>query len=660
MAIYHLNADVVKRSQGQCVTASAAYRAGEQLTDARLGKTFDYTRRSGVLCSEIMAPADAPEWMRNREQLWNAVEKIEKRKDAQLARDVEISLPHELDRMQRIELVRGFVAAEFVAKGMIADVCFHAPSRRGDSRNHHAHILLTMRDLLGDGFGNKARGWNEKEQLQHWRESWAEHVNRALEQAGVAARVDHRSLAAQGIDREPTIHQGPAVAELTAQGVVTDCAATAAVLANANAERDQVKAELTELAQQIAALEKERADLVDGLAATGQARADVARSNDAMQDEKTAPETEPRPAPLAEKGDAALATAKPEAADPRGDPLTRYDRTAPENPAGIEPEAARQAQREAALLALAAKQDHARSEFVKEQTAAAATARAEEGTRRRETAERERNGDVTDAKGRYAQALADEYQVENPYGSLARAAMNEYGRFAKQQEELSREIAEAKNPEDRRALELRKEIEGCEYMVITSQRLATLSRVVSGDKDSDQARRDGEWAKFYQERATALRTERAEIGKTRTDGTDKEPPAAAKAKAAEAVKAPEAQPQGFLAAARQRVAGFTQQMTGRAGLPPVGEPPKTVAQHQAINQTQAAAKPMQEQQAKTESQARAASPSADSAVPPRKESTLERAKRLASAARTTAREQGSAPGRDGGGQGGGRGGGNSR
>jgi ATP-dependent exoDNAse (exonuclease V) alpha subunit len=232
MAIFHLSAHVVKRSAGRSATAAAAYRAGAEIADERTGQRFDYSRRFGVLSAEIMAPTDAPAWMHDRAQLWNAVEKIEKRKDAQLARDIEISLPHELDRMQQIELVRAFVAEQFVAQGMIADIAFHAPGKRGDNRNYHAHILLTMRELLGDGFGNKARGWNETEQLEHWREAWANHVNSALAREGIAARVDHRSLAAQGIDREPGTHQGPAVAEMTARGEATDCAATAAVIAN--------------------------------------------------------------------------------------------------------------------------------------------------------------------------------------------------------------------------------------------------------------------------------------------------------------------------------------------------------------------------------------------------------------------------------------------
>jgi len=223
VAIYHLSADVVRRSAGRTVTAAAAYRAGALIVDERTGLTFDYRRRQGVVHAEIIAPADVPAWMRDRARLWNAVEAGERRKDAQLARDIELALPHELTPLQRLDLARGFIAAAFVGEGMVADLAIHAPSRHGaDRRNHHAHVLLTLRAIAGDGFGNKERTWNDPAKLEAWRALWAEHVNRALEHAGEAARVDHRSLAAQGIEREPQVHLGPAVAEMEARGIGTD------------------------------------------------------------------------------------------------------------------------------------------------------------------------------------------------------------------------------------------------------------------------------------------------------------------------------------------------------------------------------------------------------------------------------------------------------
>ena len=126
--------------------------------------------------------------MHDRSQLWNAVEAVERRKDAQLAREIQLSLPHELTAEQRKELVVGFVQEQFVDHGMIAGIALHAPSAKGDQRNHHAHVMLTMRELTGEGFGNKERDWNSPDLLEQWREQWALHQNRALERHGYPCR----------------------------------------------------------------------------------------------------------------------------------------------------------------------------------------------------------------------------------------------------------------------------------------------------------------------------------------------------------------------------------------------------------------------------------------------------------------------------------------
>jgi len=235
MAIYRLSADLVRRSAGRTVTAAAAYRAGALIVDERTGLAFDYRRRRGVLDAAILAPAAAPAWILDRARLWNAAELTEKRKDAQLARDIELALPHELTPAARRELVHGFVRAAFVDAGMVADIAIHAPGGAGDTRNFHAHVLLTLRAIAGDGFGPKVRAWNEAAQLDRWRTLWAEHVNRALEQAGASARVDHRSLAAQGIARLPQIHLGPAVCEMQRRGLAPGRAELAQEIAAANA-----------------------------------------------------------------------------------------------------------------------------------------------------------------------------------------------------------------------------------------------------------------------------------------------------------------------------------------------------------------------------------------------------------------------------------------
>ena len=219
MASYRFSASVIGRSAGRSATAAAAYRSGERIECERYGDAHDYThKRPNVFHTEIMAGDHAPEWARDRAKLWNAVETAEKRKDSQLAREIQISLPHELTDAQRIELVRGFVAAEFVAQGMIADVAIHRPHDKGDSRNHHAHIMLTMRELDGQSFGLKAREWNNPAHLERWREEWANHQNREFERLGLEVRVDHRSFEAQGIDREPEQHEGPHATAMKRKG----------------------------------------------------------------------------------------------------------------------------------------------------------------------------------------------------------------------------------------------------------------------------------------------------------------------------------------------------------------------------------------------------------------------------------------------------------
>lgn len=197
MAIYHLSAKVISRAGGRSSVAAAAYRTAGRLRDDRQGVEHDYSRKGGVVHSEIMIPENAPDWMRDRYQLWNAIEAVEKRRDAQLAREIEVALPRELGRGQRLELLRGFVQREFVDRGMIADVAVHEGKARDGHGQPHAHVMLTMRELTGEGFGKKDRSWNAPDLLIGWREAWARDANRALERAGRSERIDHRSLDAQ-------------------------------------------------------------------------------------------------------------------------------------------------------------------------------------------------------------------------------------------------------------------------------------------------------------------------------------------------------------------------------------------------------------------------------------------------------------------------------
>ena len=227
MAIYHLRATMISRSQGRSATAAAAYRVAERIEDRRTGLTFDYAARGGVDHTEILAPDHAPDWVRDRSELWNRVEEAETRKNSQVAREVRVALPDELTHAQRLELVREFVRSQFVDRGMVADIALHAPGRIGDERNHHAHILLTTREVDAEGsvsdggsvprggFTTKNRDWNKVEVLEGWREAWARDSNAALERAGIEDRVDHRTLVAQ---RDEALERASAARERGDEG----------------------------------------------------------------------------------------------------------------------------------------------------------------------------------------------------------------------------------------------------------------------------------------------------------------------------------------------------------------------------------------------------------------------------------------------------------
>ncbi len=206
MAIYHCTVKTHSRRNESTNHAvrSAAYRAGAMLIDANSGNIYNYTRKREVRYSEIRLPTKAPARFKNRSELWSEVEKSEKRVDAQLFREIEVALPKELSRIQMIELLRVYLDEYAVKYGMIADFSIHDD----ENGNPHAHIMLTMRELDGDGFGKKNRDWNDKKVLEGWRKGWAKCANKALKEAGFDIRIDSRSYAEQGLDIEPTKHEG--------------------------------------------------------------------------------------------------------------------------------------------------------------------------------------------------------------------------------------------------------------------------------------------------------------------------------------------------------------------------------------------------------------------------------------------------------------------
>ena len=217
--------------------ASAAYRSASRLYDQRLDRHHDFTGKSGVVHSEVMTPDDAPEEFRERERLWNAVEAAEKRKDAQLAREIEFAIPRELDQTQGIELARDFVEQEFVAHGMIADLNIHWDIGSDGQPKPHAHVMLTMRSVNEQGFGAKVRDWNRAELLEHWREAWGTHVNERLAELGIEARIDHRSFEDQGIVLEPQHKIGRAAHARAEDGLEADRIEEHREIARENGER---------------------------------------------------------------------------------------------------------------------------------------------------------------------------------------------------------------------------------------------------------------------------------------------------------------------------------------------------------------------------------------------------------------------------------------
>src|SRR5579859_1664945 len=207
MAIYHLHVKVIGRKSGSSAVASAAYRSASRLRDERIDRSHDFSGKRGVVHSEVMLPENVPEAWSDRERLWNDVEAFEIRKDAQLAREVEFAIPREMSETQGIELARDFVRAEFVGLGMIADLNVHWDMAEDGMPKPHAHVMLTMRQVSvnGDenGFGPKVRDWNRTEMVERWRRRWAELASERLAELDIDARIDHRSLEAQGIALEP-------------------------------------------------------------------------------------------------------------------------------------------------------------------------------------------------------------------------------------------------------------------------------------------------------------------------------------------------------------------------------------------------------------------------------------------------------------------------
>ena len=251
MALFHLNVKQIKRSKGQSAIAAAAYRAGEKLYSEYYDENSDYTNKGGVICSEILLPDHAPREYTDRQSLWNAVEKAERGKNAQLAYSFDIALQNEFSLDENVALARQFLLEHFVSRGMVVDFAIHVPDTEpGGISNPHFHVLAPIRPIEQNGkWGMKQRrvyeldeegnrrldadgnyifnavpttDWGSPETLEYWREQWAAMCNTKFEEKGLPERIDHRSYERQGVDILPTIHEGPSVRQMEAKGIRTD------------------------------------------------------------------------------------------------------------------------------------------------------------------------------------------------------------------------------------------------------------------------------------------------------------------------------------------------------------------------------------------------------------------------------------------------------
>lgn len=312
MSIYHCSIKIISRAGGRSAVASAAYRSGEKLTNHETGIVHDFTAKGGVIMSEILLPENAPEKYLDREKLWNDVQKVEARSDARFAREIEVALPVEMDRIQQVDCVRGYIKKNFTSKGMIADWALHD---KGDG-NPHAHIMLTCRginenhewdkktrtvfanakddrgrpvydpdkptydpkdkentaqyripvldengqqkfrerkgkgrEMLWERINIPANDWNDKANAELWRQSWAECCNIYLP---VKDHIDHRSYERQGVDREPTIHEGVTARKIEQEGKISDRAQINREIRERNSIRDQMKQTALEITKAIA------------------------------------------------------------------------------------------------------------------------------------------------------------------------------------------------------------------------------------------------------------------------------------------------------------------------------------------------------------------------------------------------------------------------
>lgn len=290
MAQYRLSITRASRKDGRAATAMAAYRAGAYIEDRRTGLVFDYTRKGGILHTEIIGPEGTPAWAYDRSELWNRSEYADRRGDAQIAREVQLSLPYEMNHDQRREITLEYARYLSDRFQVAVDVAIHEPNRDGDERNHHAHLLLCTRPFDDEGktgFGNKNRELDAVSQRklgqstvgEELRERWTSILNNGLERAdirtddGALVVLDHRSYERQGIDLEATVKLGVSASAIDRRGGISERGRLNEEIAARNELRRRADTETRDIENNLQRLQQQREQSTEWTATTHHARA---------------------------------------------------------------------------------------------------------------------------------------------------------------------------------------------------------------------------------------------------------------------------------------------------------------------------------------------------------------------------------------------------
>lgn len=458
---FHAHQDTIGRSSGRTATGIAAYVTGQRMKDEETGRWLKRNHPGDVLAFGTVAPEGSPDYLTDNDQLmraWNDAQRADSRKNAQLARHWNIALSRDLTPDQQAEVMAA-IAQQFTDRyGTMTTWAVHSPTGHGDARNAHGHIVHNMRMVTPDGFGPKVLEpvvfKTAKREMEWARGMIADTINQGLEKAGLDERVSHLSYDARGIDREAKRHLGDKQNQAELKGERTPTGDHNRAVDERNkrheAEQGARQVEQAQLTAEIIDLQEERR-----------------RRNRGME------------------------------------------------PARADDEAARKQHEEELRRLMQAEQahreqqqkQHSTSQLIEDSKRQAEAAEAEKAKRQKETEARRETGEPADARSRYADALGEHYDIRDPFGSLARAAMSEYQTFTRQQVELREQIGKARDPEVKRMLELRRQIEAHDYMAITHGRLAGISRAIT-QGDNAIAQRDDEEASRHRVRSMELRAER--------------------------------------------------------------------------------------------------------------------------------------------------------